>query len=158
MDRIKLLILIIKGELKMDAQKINSLPDSVSPELLQMLFEDLVRNFNDNNIEKHKFFYILIELTDRQVMTYEILEQNIKNEIDHILCQLWNTDSYDDVDIILSVVVNLGLGCCFKKIKQSAVEKKAEMDKLILAEILEMIDEAGDHIDNPYYELENGKS
>lgn len=156
MDRIKLLILIIKGELKMDAQKINSLPDSVSPELLQMLFEDLVRNFNDNNIEKHKFFYILIELTDRQVMTYEILEQNIKNEIDHILCQLWNTDSYDDVDIILSVVVNLGLEECFKKIK-SSLNQKVKIDQLILDEILEFIHEVGDHIANPYYELEHLK-
>lgn len=141
----------------MDFQKINNLPDRVSTDLLEIIFKELINNFQNNNIEKKDFFSILIELTDRQVMTYEILEQNIKNEIDHILCQLWNTDSYEDVDIILSIVINLGLGCCFKKIKQSAIEKKAEMDKLILAEILEMIDEAGDHIDNPYYELENKK-
>lgn len=142
----------------MNWESINTLPDRVSTELLIDLFQNLIDDFNHKNLEKSMFFSLLIELTDRQVMTYEILEQNIKNEIDHILCQLWNTDSYEDIDIILSIVINLGLGCCFKKIKQSAVEKKAEMDKLILAEILEMIDEAGDHIDNPYYELENGKS
>jgi len=141
----------------MNWESINSLPDRVSTELLIDLFQNLIDEFNHKNLEKSMFFSLLIELTDRQVMTYEILEHSIRKEIDHILSGLWNTDSYEDVDIILSIVINLGLGCCFKKIKQSAIEKKAEMDKLILAEILQVIDEAGDHIDNPYYELEHLK-
>lgn len=72
------------------------------------------------------------------------------------LSRLWNTDSYDEVDIILSIVVNLGLEICFNKIKES-LEQCKDIDKSILNEIQETIDEVGENISNPYYSLEEFK-
>ncbi|WP_244310742.1 hypothetical protein [Paenibacillus ottowii] len=69
---------------------------------------------------------------------------------------MWNTDSYDDVDIILSIVVNLGLKNCFQKIKDSINQDK-DIDELILKEIIETIDEVGGNISNPYHSLERFK-
>ncbi|MFJ3388370.1 hypothetical protein [Lysinibacillus sp. NPDC086135] len=65
---------------------------------------------------------------------------------------MWNTDSYDEVDIILSIVVNLGLEICFNKIKES-LQRYKDIDKAILDEIKETIDEVGENILNPYYSL-----
>lgn len=48
-------------------------------------------------------------------------------------------DSYEDVDIILSIVVNLGLEDCFTTIKQSIIQNK-KIDDMILNEIIETID------------------
>lgn len=103
-----------------------------------------------------KLLLILSELMDRQVMTYELLESGVRNHIDMVLSELWNTDSYDDVDIILSLVVNLGLKNCFQKIKD-CINQDKNIDNLILKEILETIDEVGDNISNPYYNLERYK-
>lgn len=89
-------------------------------------------------------------------MTYELLESEVRNSIDMVLYRLWNTDSYDDVDIILSIVVNLGLKNCFQKIKDSINQDK-DIDELILNEIIETIDEVGENISNPYHALERFK-
>ncbi len=60
------------------------------------------------------------------------------------------------MDIILSIVVNLGLKNCYEKIKNSVNQNK-KIDKLILEEILEAIEDVGENILNPYHDLEQFK-
>lgn len=136
----------------MDINEIKNLPDRIPTGTLISMFQNVLYQFRNNEIEKDSFLLILSQLTDRQIMTYELLKSDIRNDIDRTLSRLWNTDSYDDVDIILSIVVNLGLEICFNKIKES-LEQYKEIDKLILEEIQETIDEVGDNISNPYYSL-----
>ncbi|WP_342566754.1 hypothetical protein MKY09_11980 [Psychrobacillus sp. FSL K6-4046] len=136
----------------MDINEIKNLPDRIPTDTLISMFQNILFQFRNNEIEKDSFLLILSQLTDRQVMTYELLKSDIRNDIDITLSKLWNIDSYDDVDIILSIVVNLGLEVCFNKIKES-LEPYKEVDKLILEEIKETIDEIGDNISNPYYSL-----
>ncbi|EIT87455.1 hypothetical protein A374_00105 [Fictibacillus macauensis ZFHKF-1] len=97
------------------------------------MFQNALDHFKNNN-DKNDFLVILSQLTDRQVITYELLRSDIRNEIDRILTRLWNTDSYDEVDIILSIVVNLGLEICFNKIKEFLKQYK-DIDQSILDEI-----------------------
>lgn len=137
----------------MDINEIENLPDRIPTETLISMFQNALDQFRNNKIEKDGFLLILSKLTDRQVMTYELLRSDIRNDIDRTLSRLWNTDSYDQVDIILSIVVNLGLETCFNKIKEF-LEQFEDIDKSILDEIQETIDEVGENISNPYYSLE----
>ncbi|MBD7942564.1 hypothetical protein H9650_00415 [Psychrobacillus sp. Sa2BUA9] len=102
-----------------------NLPDRIPTGILISMFQNALYQFRNNEIEKDSFLLILSQLTDRQVMTYELLISDIRNDIDRTLSRLWNTDSYDDVDIILSIVVNLGLEICFNKIKESLEQYKS---------------------------------
>lgn len=140
----------------MDINEIENLPDRIPTGTLISMFQNALDQFRNNKIEKDGFLLILSQLTDRQVMTYELLRSDIRNDIDRTLSRLWNTDSYDEVDIILSIVVNLGLEICFNKIKES-LEQYKDIDKSILDEIQETIDEVGENISNPYYSLEKFK-
>ncbi|ERI09032.1 hypothetical protein [Aneurinibacillus aneurinilyticus] len=140
----------------MNLEEFEKLPDVLPVETLALMFQDVLNDFVLKKIDKKNFLLILSQLMDRQVMTYELLESEVRNNVDMVLCRLWNTDSYEDVDIILSIVVNLGLKNCFQKIKESINQDK-DIDELILKEILETIDDVGDNILNPYYDLEKFK-
>ncbi|GLI83132.1 hypothetical protein ANABIO32_08220 [Rossellomorea marisflavi] len=140
----------------MDTKEIENLPDRLPAGILLALFQDALDQFRKEEIEKDVFLIILGQLTDRQVMTYELVRSDIRNDIDRTLSGLWNTDSYDEVDLILSIVVNLGLEICFEKIKESLDQNK-DIDQSILNEIQEAIDEVGENISNPYDSLEKNK-
>lgn len=140
----------------MNLEEYENLPDVLPVETLVSMFQGVLNDFEQKKIDTKNFLLILSELMDRQVMTYELLESEVRNHIDMVLSELWNTDSYDDVDIILSLVVNLGLKNCFQKIKD-CINQDKNIDNLILKEILETIDEVGDNISNPYYNLERYK-
>jgi hypothetical protein len=140
----------------MDTKEIENLPDRLPAGILLALFQDALDQFRKEEIERDVFLIILGQLTDRQVMTYELVRSDIRNDIDRTLSGLWNTDSYDEVDLILSIVVNLGLGICFEKIKESLDQNK-DIDQSILNEIQEAIDEVGENISNPYDSLEKNK-
>ena len=140
----------------MDINEIVNLPDRIPTGTLISMFQNALDRFRNNKIEKDDFLLILSQLTDRQVMTYELLRSDIRNDIDRTLFRLWNTDSYDEVDIILSIVVNLGLEICFNKITES-LEQYKDIEKSILDEIQETIDGVGENISNPYYSLEKFK-
>lgn len=140
----------------MDINEIENLPDRIPTGTLISMFQNALEQFKNNKIEKDSFLLIISQLTDRQVMTYELLRSDIRSDIDRTLSRIWNTDSYDEVDIMLSIVVNLGLEICFNKIKES-LEYYKDIDKSILDEIQETIDEVGENISNPYYSLEKFK-
>ncbi|KML33307.1 hypothetical protein [Rossellomorea marisflavi] len=140
----------------MDTKEIENLPDRLPAGILLALFQNALDQFRKEEIERDVFLIILGQLTDRQVMTYELVRSDIRNDIDRTLSGLWNTDSYDEVDLILSIVVNLGLEICFEKIKES-LEQNKDIDQSILNEIQEAIDEVGENISNPYDSLEKNK-
>jgi hypothetical protein len=141
------------GSERMYNVHIRMLPDRVEAGTLLLLFRSVLKEFEHGNLEKKEFLILLADLTDRQAWTYELLEQDTRNKIDNVVKALWNLDSYDDVDIILFIVVNLGLSQSFIKIKQSLHTKK-DIDPMIQKEIEETILEVGDHISNPYHDLE----
>ncbi|MGN7117532.1 hypothetical protein [Lysinibacillus odysseyi] len=81
----------------MDINEIENLPDRIPTGTLISLFQNALDQFKNNKIEKDSFLLILSQLIERQVMTYELLRSDIRNDIDITLSQLWNTDSYDEV-------------------------------------------------------------
>ncbi|HEL6868002.1 TPA: hypothetical protein UPM33_000171 [Listeria monocytogenes] len=121
----------------------------VSAEDLYLLFEQALKHFKQSKLSKKEFFDILDELTMRQVDTYEILKEPLRGQLDNELYNLWNTENYDDVDIITSLLINLGLKNTYNKMKKS-IEDTSEISPEILEEIQDAIEEVGDNIDDPY--------
>lgn len=140
----------------MDVMDIKMLPDRVEAGMLLSLFRSALQEFKHGSLDKNEFMILLTQLTDRQICTYELLEQDTRNEVDNVVKALWNVDSYDDVDILLSIVVNLGLSQSFNKIKQSLHTNK-DMKPMIRNEIEETVAEVGKYISNPYHDLERFK-
>jgi len=138
----------------MNINKYIELPISLPAENLAIMFKEVLNEYNLNNINKSLFLDILEQLMDRQCYTYELLREDIRNNIDLALCKLWNTKSFDDVNVILSLVVNLGLEKCFEMAKESLNLDK-NMDKRIIKEIEETIEEVGENIRNPFYVLDS---
>ncbi|PSA19558.1 hypothetical protein [Listeria monocytogenes] len=121
----------------------------VSAEDLYLLFEQALKDFKQSKLSKKEFFDILDKLTMRQVDTYEILKEPLRGQLDNELYNLWNTENYDDVDIITSLLINLGLKNTYNKMKKS-IEDTSEISPEILEEIQDAIEEVGDNIDDPY--------
>lgn len=134
-------------------QEYKMLPETLPEKELYNLFSEAISNFENEKVSKKEFFEILMELTDRQGYTYEILKEPLKTELDDLICSLWNTENYDDVDIMLSIIVSLGLEKSFNKAKESISNNK-NIDPKILQEIEEAIEDTGDNIANPYYDYE----
>ncbi|MCD2223140.1 hypothetical protein LAX75_00430 [Listeria cossartiae] len=130
-----------------------NLPETMSEEELYSLFSGIIADFDNKKVDKNDFLDILTELMERQVLTYAILKEPLITELDNLLCSLWNTENYNDVDVMLSLIVSLGLEKSFNKAKESIAENK-DIDKKILQEIQEAIDDTGEHIANPYYGLQ----
>lgn len=129
------------------------LPDRISIGDCTKYFKKAISCYYAKEVNKQEFLEILLELTNRQVMTYEIMENDLRIEIDSCILSIWNTDSYDDVDAILSIVINLGLEKTYEIIKESLNCTK-NMRENIFEEIKECVEENGDDISNPYRFLE----
>ncbi|MBC1461253.1 hypothetical protein HB791_10720 [Listeria welshimeri] len=137
----------------MRLENYKNLSEAMSEEELYNLFSGAIADFNDKKVDKNEFLDILTELMERQVLTYELLKEPLKTELDNLLCSLWNTENYNDVDVMLSLIVSLGLEKSFNKAKESISNNK-NIDKNILQEIQEAIEDTGEHIANPYYDYE----
>ncbi|MCG7410889.1 hypothetical protein MH117_26250, partial [Paenibacillus sp. ACRRX] len=75
----------------MDINEIENLPDRIPTGTLISMFQNALEQFKNNKIEKDSFLLIISQLTDRQVMTYELLRSDIRSDIDRTLSRIWNT-------------------------------------------------------------------
>lgn len=128
---------------------INMLGTSVDE--LYLLFEQAINDFKKRKLTKKEFFDILEELTMRQVDTYENLKEPLRGELDDELCSLWNTENYDDVDVITSLLINLGMKKTYNKMRES-MKDTTDISPEIIEEIQDAIEEVGDNIDDPYHD------
>ncbi|WP_321386941.1 hypothetical protein [uncultured Enterococcus sp.] len=118
---------------------------------LYLLFEQAINNLKKRKLTKKEFFDILEELTMRQGDTYENLKEPLRGELDDELCSLWNTENYDDVDVITSLLINLGMKKTYNKMRES-IKDTTGISPEIIEEIQEAIEEVGDNIDDPYHD------
>ncbi|MBC2317093.1 hypothetical protein HCC18_09540 [Listeria booriae] len=123
----------------------------LSVDKLYLLFEQAIKDFENEKLTKKEFFAILDELMMRQGDTYENLKEPLRSELDNVLCGLWNTEHYDDVDIITSLLINLGLKKTYNKMKDS-IKDTTNISSEILEEIEDTIEEVGDNIEDPYHD------
>lgn len=137
----------------MRIEEYNKLPDRVSIKELEIMIVDILKKYENGMIFKEEFLDIVNILAERQVFTYEILNDKIRKKLDDKIKLIWNTEKYDEVDVILSIVINLGLQGTYEKVKESLKNNK-NIDKKILLEIQETVEDNGEDISNPYRSLE----
>lgn len=125
-----------------------SLPETLSKEEIHKLFKEIIMCFEKKEINNIDFLNIVTELMDRQVYTYELLPQLLRNELDAALSKIWNTKNYVEVDLMLTIIVSLGLEKSYDKVKKSLTEEKVDSD--ILSEIKETVEDIGQDVSNPY--------
>ena len=95
------------------------LSDRISSEDCNSYFKEVILYFQNEKITKQEFLEIILELTDRQIMTYCLLKKDLRDELDRIILALWNTEIYEEVDSILSIVINSGLKDTYELVKKS---------------------------------------
>ena len=133
----------------MNIKEYEELPDRLPKQTLSRMFEDVLRQFKGATLNKEDFFEILIELMHRQVYTYETLAPHIQNELDDLISCLWNVVNYNEVDIMLSLIINLSLEKSFSQVKLS-VANNPDISTDILKEIQGAIEEINSNIPNAY--------
>lgn len=128
------------------------LPDYIEVEELKQYFIKFLENYA-NNISDYNEYALeeLIELADRQWHTYELLDSEIRALIEEYLIQILNFDE-KAIDDILYIVPRLGLKRTFDNIIR---QKKHIKNAKILNSINEAEKEYGEHVENPYWSLEN---
>jgi len=124
----------------MNIKQYEELSDRLPNQTLHKMFEDVLRQFKRATLSKEDFFEILIELMNRQVYTYEALAPHIQNELDDLISRLWNVDNYSEIDIMLSLIINLSLEKSFSQVKLS-IANNLNIPADILEEIQGAIEE-----------------
>ncbi|EDN9716436.1 hypothetical protein GJB75_14225, partial [Listeria monocytogenes] len=129
----------------MKLQDVKELPERIPEEEVYSLIDSTISDFKNEVISKNVFLEIMSELMERQIMTYEILKEPLRGILDELIASMWNINNYNDVDIMLSLIVNFGLEKSFNKAKVS-IENNSDIELEILEEIQEAIAEVGNHI------------
>ncbi|ECB9786943.1 hypothetical protein FLW04_05350 [Listeria monocytogenes] len=137
----------------MKLQDVKELPERIPEEEVYSLIDSTISDFKNEVISKNVFLEIMTELMERQIMTYEILKEPLRGILDELIASMWNINNYNDVDIMLSLIVNFGLEKSFNEAKVS-IENNSDIELEILEEIQETIAEVGNRISNPYYGLQ----
>ncbi|MGK9267879.1 hypothetical protein KXR56_14620 [Bacillus inaquosorum] len=133
----------------MDIFKFDELPDTLSVETLEELFNEVIdayANKKDNvsNIELSEAIYQLLE---RQWNTYKVLDGKIKHKLDIIIRDLLDPNSYDLMDNATSIIAYLGLPESYKALKEMIKENLRDDIK---EPIEETIEELKGNNENPY--------
>ncbi|PZM64607.1 hypothetical protein [Paenibacillus dendritiformis] len=132
----------------MNLKEIMQLPDVMPKEQLEEYFTKYLDSIEGtdklNNLE---ILESLSELADRQVYTYELLNDTLRNRVDKFVQKLWDTTSVDLVDVYSYVVINLSLKKSYELMKSSL---NLELEEKVRKIIEETIDEVGEDIEVPF--------
>lgn len=127
----------------------HELPESMECVELRKCFIDFLIQYcnstNDRNV--YNILSELIELSDRQWHTYEMLDTEIKEQLTKYLKTILDFEDEEIMDCVLCIIPRLGLGDVFKYI----LENKSHIQNLeVLKNIDEAIDEYGQDVEYPY--------
>lgn len=132
----------------MNLTQYESLPDSMDKNELKKYFISFLNSVDgQKNLNKMEVLEALSQLTDRQVYTYELLDEDIRIKIDYLIIKLWTSDSVEFADLATYIVVNLSLKESFCMMKNLLKSHLREDVKTIIKETIE---EVGDKLDIPF--------
>ncbi len=125
------------------------LPDTLDEDVLKKQFYEFITcYYNDTSVSNVNYALSeLLELSERQWNTYELLDKEIKKVIEQYLKSIINFEDKEIIDYMLSIIPMLGLKELFDYIIQN---KKTICDETIVKIIEEVEAEYGADVDNPY--------
>lgn len=126
------------------------LPERMEVSVLRLYFVRFLNCLRDGSISLDSALYQLKELTYRQWYTFELLDEEIRQNIDDWLIQVWDSTSVEKADIVTFIVANLGLIRTFAFLEQEYRFITSDQVRDIVAETIR---ELKDSIADPYQEL-----
>ena len=124
-----------------------SLPDSMPVEDVAKELHELLMEKPFSGKSKFDFLQALLELSDRQWHTYELLCEPLKTQIEKVLIAEWDGFDFDFAEGSIVVAAHLGLVGLFDFISSQNV---SELSSEVAIEIKQAIAELGDNIADPY--------
>lgn len=126
------------------------LPDYMEVEDIKKYFTEFIDTYGNSRTNVEYALDELIELSDRQWNTYEIIDETTKNNIVKYLFNIISLESETIMDRILLIMPRLGLKIIFDYIVK---EKSKILNKNVIKEIEESVIEYGQHVENPYWDM-----
>ena len=129
--------------------KYYKLPDSIKSSTLKAYFIEYLTYYCNKSDVTNAYYALseLLELADRQWNTYELLDKDIKIQLEKFLKSIIDFEDEEIMDYILCIIPRLGMGSVFNYILQN---KTSIHNQAILENIVECEKEYGQTVDNPY--------
>ena len=86
-----------------------SLPDFMTKEGLEMAFAELLNEFEPEKNGSAELIKSLVQLSERQWHTYSLLDDSLRERIEHCLLSLWNGHDLEQAEEVISIMASLGL-------------------------------------------------
>lgn len=128
--------------------KYYNLPDDMEVEEVKKYFNEFIDLYGNSRANIEYALDELIEISDRQWNTYEIIDDTTKNNIERYLFNIICLESETIMERILVIIPRLGLKEVFDYIVK---EKDKILNKNVLNNIEESISEYGQHVEDPYW-------
>jgi hypothetical protein len=129
-----------------------SMPDYLPVIQLKELFEEFLTIVSSIKYEYEEALESLLELADRQWHTYEMLDMNVRNQVETWLISIFNKDSINGVEYVTLIIGRLGLLKVFEYVKKLLEE---DLTREIRVIIHETIKELEGHVENPYFGMKS---
>lgn len=125
------------------------LPDYLENDILKKYFIEFLTYYCNNKDITVVYYALreLLELSDRQWHTYELLDKEVKEQLENYLKLVIDFEDEKIMDYILCIVPRIGMGNLFDYILK---HKKDIQNETVLANIDESEIEYGKNVDNPY--------
>lgn len=125
------------------------LPDYLERNTLKQYFIEFITCYC-NSKDIASIYYALrelLELSDRQWHTYELIDKEVKQQLEDYLKSVINFEDEEIMDYILCIIPKIGMTRLFDYILKN---KENIHNENVLANIYESEIEYGKNIDNPY--------
>ncbi|UZE19478.1 hypothetical protein LOY70_07730 [Pseudomonas sp. B21-054] len=124
-----------------------ALPDSMTDKELDVEFTELLDGFESQSVGQSDFVKSLLELSDRQWHTYNVLDVGIRERVEDCLISVWNGCDRVLVEDIISIMVRLGL----EKIRVFLCScSSIDVSPEVFNEISLALSELGGSVEDPY--------
>ncbi|HCT04318.1 MAG TPA: hypothetical protein DIW86_03025 [Pseudomonas sp.] len=124
-----------------------ALPDFMTREELETAFAELLDEFESKKKYSAQLIKSLVQLSDRQWHTYSVLDNSLRQRIEHCLLSLWNGHDLEQAEEVISIMASLGLEV-IKTFLASRLPKDVSPE--VFNEISLALSEFGDSVSDPY--------
>lgn len=127
----------------------HELPDSMASGSLKQCFIQFLIYYSNHTDVTNVCYALseLLELADRQWHTYELLDKDIKEQLERYLKSVIDLENEEIMDYILCIIPRIGMGSLFDYI---LLNKSNIHNKVVLENICECETEYDKDVNNPY--------
>ena len=129
--------------------RISALPDLLENIELEREFIHIIGRIQSapENKGADTLLSTLFELADRQWYTYLPLSENIRQQLDMLLLNIWSKESLASTEVLVGVIARLGLSGAFSELRLTSPDQLTDE---VSTEIASAIVEFGDTVGDPY--------